>query len=64
MNCRHVSISAIYHFFVSGDVCSTRVYNVLSFFALCAVQLHTKRTTRRRTPVCHNSSQATALNLG
>ena len=48
----------------AGDVYLTRVYHVLSFFALCVVQLHTKPTTRRRTPVCHNSSQATALNPG
>ena len=51
----------------SDNVHLTRVpylYQLLSLSALCVWNLHTKPTTRRRTPVCHNSSQATALHPG
>ena len=48
---------------LSNNVYLTRVpylYQVVSLSALCVWKLHTKPTTRRGTPVCHNSSQATA----
>ena len=70
INCRHLFKACHVPcavFLLSNDVHLTRVQIYVSGSQPlpCAfVQLHTKPTTRRRTPVCHNSSQATALNLG